>query len=130
MSILYHSNVKEQSDFAGSVMENNKNKQLGSELKAALYHNNKLNMIITFFFLTFMSIIKVGLAWIMQLLLDSAYTKNTTKLFDAIFLAAGYLGSLFFVQTVLRWSRNRSIVIAMMNYKSKVSNKLINCNIM
>ena len=43
MSILYHSNVKEQSDFAGSVMENNKNKQLGSELKAALWVSVKIS---------------------------------------------------------------------------------------
>ena len=109
---------------------NNKNKTSSiSKLKASLFEGNQGNIVLTFILLTLYSAANVGIAYIMQLLLDAASQGHWNDLFRAVALSATYLIVFFLVQLVLRWSRNRSFVVAMKNYKSYILDKLIRSNV-
>ncbi|GKU24175.1 ABC transporter ATP-binding protein [Clostridium folliculivorans] len=101
----------------------------GINYKKEFYKNNHINYFVSIFVMVSIAVLQIGIAFVLQILLDIASSRDMTKLWHSLAIAAIVMVSTIFAYFIKKIFFNRFIKKALSQYKNKVFQKILDKNI-
>ncbi|MBK1812317.1 ABC transporter ATP-binding protein [Clostridium sp. YIM B02505] len=97
--------------------------------KKEFYKNNHINYFISIFVIISLAVLQIGIAFVLQTLLDVAASRDITELWHSLAIASIVMVSTIFAYFIKKIFFNRFIKKALQQYKNKVFQKILDKNI-
>lgn len=110
-------------------VEKRKQRDMRKEYTATFYQKNRKLFFITIVAVILCGIMDVGVAYLLQVLLDVANSSNTKGLVNILVVSLAFFCSMFVFQIVLRSAKYSFLKNAMKQYKEKVFENITRKNI-